>query len=110
MRYYYKINLGDYAAINGFNDSTTDGIFYYQFGVPMRTNPTLSTTGTAGDYGIRFGGGSRQCTQVPTLTGNGSVNCVRIYTNATSLTTGYGAGLISYANTDGKYLGFSAEL
>jgi hypothetical protein len=110
MRYYYKLLMNEFGAINGFCDTSTNGIFYYQFPVPMRTSPTLETTGSASNYGIRQpASGLVSCNAVPAIIGTASVGVARIqgYT-AGSLTTYSGAGLTS----DGAstFLAFAAEL
>jgi hypothetical protein len=110
MRYYYKLLMNEFGAINGFCDNSTNGIFYYQFPVPMRTSPTLGTTGSASNYGIRQpASGLVSCNAVPAIIGTASVGVARIqgYT-AGSLTTYSGAGLTS----DGAstFLAFAAEL
>jgi hypothetical protein len=110
MRYYYKLLMNEFGAINGFCDNSTNGIFFYQFPVPMRTSPTLGTTGSASNYGIRQPvSGLVSCNAVPAIIGTASVGVARIqgYT-AGSLTTYSGAGLTS----DGAstFLAFAAEL
>ena len=110
MRYYYKLLINEFGAINGFCDTSTNGIFFYQFPVPMRSSPTLETTGSASNYGIRQPStGLVSCNVVPAIIGTASVGVARIqgYT-AGSLTTNSGAGLTS----DGAstFLAFSAEL
>jgi hypothetical protein len=111
QRYYNKFNFGDYGAINGFVDNSTNAIFYYQYPVQMRTYPTLSTTGTASNYAVRSAANIPALTSVPAITGNGSNCTTRIQAVvASGLTAGQGAGLISASSTDGLWLGFSAEL
>jgi hypothetical protein len=110
MRYYYKLLMNEFGAINGFCDNSTNGIFFYQFPVPMRSSPTLETTGSASNYGIRQPvSGLVSCNAVPAIIGTASVGVARIqgYT-AGSLTTYSGAGLTS----DGAstFLAFAAEL
>jgi hypothetical protein len=112
MRYYYKLQLGDYGAVNGFCDNTTASIFYYQFPVVMRTSPTLGTTGSSGNYAVRLASGQAPtCNAVPAIIGVGSEGATRIQgSNSSGLTAGYGAGLIANSSTYGTFLAFSAEL
>jgi len=110
MRYYYKLQLGDYSAINGFVDNSTNAIFYYQFPVPMRSAPTLGTSGTAGDYGIRWPSNTTALNAVPAIIGTGAIGSTRIQgVVASGLTVGQGCGLVSFNNTS-IYLAFSSEL
>jgi hypothetical protein len=111
MRYYYKLQLGDYGAINGFNDNSTNAICYYQFPVPMRSAPTLGTTGTASNYGLRWAGSNTNLSSVPAIIGTGSVGATRIQAIvASGLTVAAGCGLISAVDTNPIWLAFSAEL
>lgn len=115
MRYYYKLKLSDYSAVNGFVDGSTAAVFYYQYPVPLRGSATLETTGTASNYGVRYGGGqSTTMTSVPQLIGTASLSTGSIRIQGTvsggAMNTGYGAGLIDGSASSGTYLGFSAEL
>ena len=112
MRYYYKLQLGDYGAVNGFIDGSTAAIFYYQFPVVMRTSPTLGTTGSSGNYAIRLAPGQAPtCNAVPVIIGTGSEGATRIQGSVSGgLTTGYGAGIVANSSTYGTFLAFSAEL
>jgi hypothetical protein len=110
MRYYYKLLMNEFGAINGFCDNATNAIHFYQFPVPMRTSPTLGTSGTAADYAIRQPStGAVACNAVPAIIGTASVGVVRIqgYT-AGSLTTNSGCGLAP--NGGNTFLAFAAEL
>lgn len=115
MRYYYKLKLSDYSAVNGFVDGSTAAVFYYQYPVPLRGSATLETTGTANNYGVRYGGGqATTLTSVPQLIGSSSLSTGSIRIQGTvsggAMNTGYGAGLIDGSASNGTYLGFSAEL
>lgn len=110
QRYFFKISGAASNAYvgGGFNDSTTISINVTAFQVQMRSSPTFSTTGTASDYEIRYGGGDIiACTSVPTAV---DVNTTtgRINATATGLTTGQGSALRNA--TAAGFFGFSAEL
>jgi hypothetical protein len=112
QRYYQKTvtDTGGVVGFNGFNDTTTVGLYYYYFPVYMRTEPTLTTTGTATDYYLRTtGGATTNLNAVPTISG-GSNSLARIRaTVASGLTAGQGSALI-LATASVSYLGFNAEL
>jgi hypothetical protein len=112
QRYYQKTlaDSGGVAGFSGFNDTTTVGLFYYYFPVYMRTEPTLTTTGTAADYYVRIVGGATQyLNAVPTISG-ASVSLARLRaTVASGLTAGQGSALV-LGNPSVTFLGFNAEL
>ncbi len=109
QRYFQRMTLGSGAGLVGYNDATTRAIVYYYFPVQLRGNPTLTTTGTASDYGIRWANVNfTVCSAVPTIVGP-SVNSARVdCTVASGLTVGYGAQLGD--NSTGTWLGFNSEL
>ena len=109
QRYFQRMTLGGGAGLVGYNDTTTRAIVYYYFPVQLRGNPTLTTTGTASDYAIRWANVNfTVCSAVPTIV-NPSVNSARVdCTVASGLTVGYGSQLSD--NATGTWLGFNSEL
>jgi hypothetical protein len=107
QRYYQKLTLD--SGLAGFSDTSTRGLFTYYFPVQLRSAPTLITTGTASDYGMRTSGiAFYNCSSVPTLVG-ATINATRIDADvASGLTTGY--GLMLGASSGEKFLGFNSEL
>jgi hypothetical protein len=109
QRYFTSGQLGAGSGITGFVESSTSFIGYYYLPVEMRTLPTLTTTGTASNYQVRFtGAGTAACSVVPVIT-NPSTNMARITaTVASGLTGGQAAALTS---SSGSFtLGFNSEL
>jgi hypothetical protein len=108
-RYYIANNAGNQPGPIGFADSTTVSVGTVAFPVEQRAIPTLVTTGTASDYGIRISGGSTlTCSAVPTAN-NGTVSAISIiFVVASGLTTGQGLFQRGIVNT--SYLIFTSEL
>ena len=115
QRYYYKVVTAAAApevlAPNGFVDTSTTAFCWVQFPVSMRTAPTaLEQTGTAANYQIRYGGGgSTNCSSVPTFNAASVWGARSLFTVASGLTAGQSVSLQTTA-TAGVYLGWSAEL
>jgi hypothetical protein len=110
QRYYQKVFLNGNGLI-GFADTTTASINMYYAPTTMRGTPTLSTTGTAGDYQIRRPGvAATTCSAVPTLTSTSSdyQNFRVAGTVASGLTAGNGTLLNNFASE--VWLAFSSEL
>jgi hypothetical protein len=109
QRYFTLCQLGISSGIVGFVDSSTSFIGYFYLPVEMRSLPTLTTSGTAADYLIRYTGGNTiTCNAVPTIN-NPSTNIARVQaTVASGLTGGQAAALASAAGS--KTLGFNSEL
>jgi hypothetical protein len=99
---YEKMGLGT-------NANTTQSFIIIHFPVTMRTQPTLTTTGTAGDYGV-YHQGDIQCSAVPVLNTNSSTNAgAATFTVASGLTAG-GATIGQEHNGSNAYLIWDAEL
>jgi hypothetical protein len=109
QRYFTLCQFGIASGIIGFADSSTSFIGYFYLPVEMRSLPTLTTSGTAADYLIRYSGGNTAlCNTVPTIN-NPSTNIARVQaTVASGLTSGQGVALASA--TGSKTLGFNSEL
>ena len=103
-RYYWKMYFT--TGFTGFNDNTGNSLHVSLFPVEMRTTPTMSTTGTAGNYGIRWAATSATCSAVPTFdSGTSFSGRVIAYGSLT-------AGASSYITTSsgGYYLAWNSEL
>jgi hypothetical protein len=91
-------------------DTTTNSDIVFTYPVPMRVTPTVTTTGTASNYGVYSGGAITACSSVPTI--NASSSYLKATINATvasGLTVGRACALLSN-NNNTSYLLFSAEL
>jgi hypothetical protein len=110
MRYYYKLFMNEFGALSGFVDGPTAAIAYYQFPVPMRSSPTLGTSGIAAEYAVRQPAtGAVACNAVPAIIGTASIGVARIQgQTAGSLTIYSGCGLTP--NGTNTFLSFAAEL
>jgi hypothetical protein len=98
---YYRYGIGEI-------ESSTNGSQILQFPVPMRTSPTLTTTGTASNYTVYSAGSLSTCTSVPAI-GTSSPLTIQITWATTGLTLGRACALLSN-NNNTSYLIFSAEL
>jgi hypothetical protein len=110
QRYYQKVFLNGNGLI-GFADTTTASLNMYYAPTTMRGTPTLSTTGTAGDYQIRRPGpAGTTCSAVPTLTSTSSdyQNFRVAGTVSSGLTAGDGT-VLNNASSE-IWLAFSSEL
>jgi hypothetical protein len=106
QRYYYRFNMTTYG-INGFCENSAGFMSGWSWTIPLRTTPTLVTTGTASDYGIRTAGAATVCSAVPTLDSI-SINGGRLQGTISGGFTA-GAGAIIYSPNN-KYLDLNAEL
>jgi hypothetical protein len=115
QRYAYRVGADATAVYArfcaGFNDSTSNMNGCMHFPVPMRTAPSLTTTATASNYTINSGSSSVfTATAVPVVSPNATTaTTANIGTNASGLTAGQGALLISNNNAS-AFLLFTAEL
>jgi len=92
----------------GFVDSSTTAYLQHPHLVEMRAEPSMSTTGTAGDYSIRIGGNTIGCSSVPSLSsGNRRVAHVQ-WSVSSGLTAGQ--AVIGKFDAADKYIDWSAEL
>jgi hypothetical protein len=112
QRYYQKLTPDvPTSCYLGFADTTTLGIFTIPLFQTMRVRPTaLETSGTPGDYSIRFqGAGSASLTAGPAFSSS-SVNHINLTaTVASGLTAGNSINLrLLTANT--SFMAWSAEL
>ena len=107
VHYSSATNSVSYFA-TGFGYTTSASISVFQFPVPMRTSPSLSTSGTASHYRWLNGGTFLTCSAVPSLDQSNPFTSDVIFTQSTT-TVGFG-GMIGANSTTAAYLGFSAEL
>ena len=91
------------------NESTTTASQILQFPVPMRTGPTLTTTGTAANYAVYSAGAVVVCTAVPSIGTTSPLTAQIGWTTGAVLTAGRAGSLLSN-NNNTSYLIFSAEL
>jgi hypothetical protein len=110
QRYFNRVSFNTFVP--GFCDNSTAFRCAYTYPVQMRSMPTMITSGTASDYGVRVAGiAFYNCDSVPTLVGGsgGGVSTTRIDTTvASGFTTGHGGFLAS--SGDSAFLSFNAEL
>ena len=110
QRYFYKEvrTSGALFGFVGFADNSTTAYIQHIYPVSMRSEPTLSTTGTAGDYSIRVTGNTLGCSSVPSLSsGNEHVSHVT-YSVSSGLTGGQ--AVVGKFDAADVFLGFDAEL
>ena len=112
QRYYYQWSAANAfsAFATGFTSLTTTANLFKPMPVTMRITPTITTTGTAANYGIQNGTNGRvACSAVPVIN-QGNPDGLNVdFTTAAVLTAG--GGITGNANnTTAAYLGFSAEL
>ena len=114
QRYYHR-HVSDGSSQNmfgvGFVDGSTNSTMQIHFPTTMRDQPSaLETTGTAGDYAIREGGGAViTCNAVPTMSGDTTPNVAVLgFTASGSLTAD--SGCMGRAVNSGVHLSFTSEL
>ena len=110
QRYFYKEvrTSGSLFGFVGFADNSTTAYIQHIYPVSMRSEPTLSTTGTAGDYSIRVTGNTLGCSSVPSLSsGNEHVSHVA-YSVSSGLTGGQ--AVVGKFDAADVFLGFDAEI
>lgn len=110
QRYFYKEvrTSGALFGFVGFADNSTTAYIQHIYPVSMAGQPTLSTTGTAGDYSIRVTGNTLGCSSVPSLSsGNEHVSHVT-YSVSSGLTGGQ--AVVGKFDAADVFLGFDAEL
>ena len=113
QRYYHR-HVSDGSSQNmfgvGFCDSSTNATVQIHFPTTMRDQPSaLETTGTAGNYAIREGGGADiTCNAVPTMSGDTTPNVAVLgFTTSGSLTAD--SGCMGRAVNSGVHLSFTSE-
>ena len=112
QRYYYRwtaANLSTGYIANGANLTTSASYAIIRMPVPLRTNPSLETSGTASNYRLYNGGTNVACTSVPAIDQPHNETPTVYFTASGSLTLGY-ATYIGANSTTAAFLGFNAEL
>ena len=114
QRYYHR-HESDGSSQNmfgvGFCDGTNNATIQIHFPTTMRDQPSaLETTGTAGDYAIREGGGDvLTCNAVPSMSGDTTANVAVLgFATASSLTQH--SGCMGRAVNNNVHLSFTSEL
>jgi len=110
QRYFWKWLPNPTAfsyAFNGMSLSTVSCYGVITLPVTMRSNPTLTTSGTASNYGGYQGGSNLTCTAVPLFDTSNQQTPLIQYAYS-GLTVGYGS--INGSKTSAGFLGFSSEL
>ena len=110
QRYFYKEVRTSGALFNfvGFADNSTTAYIQHIYPVSMRSEPTLSSTGTTGDYSIRVTGNTLGCSSLPSLSsGNNHVSHVA-YSVSSGLTGGQ--AVVGKFDAADVFLGFDAEI
>ena len=99
----HTLPLFDTAA-----QDATDSTSTFHFFPPMRTTPTLETTGTAADYKIYTNNTNITLASVPSF-GSGSTQCGFL---SAAVSSGLTAGEVCHVtgNTDPAFVAFTAEL
>jgi hypothetical protein len=113
QRYYYRIQAGSnyQRYMHTQSVSTTNAQGTLTLPTEMRTEPTIDTTGTAGNYAIYRNNAVSVCTSLPTVSSAGSNNQSLNLSAVTSavLTAGESGDLVANNNTS-VFMGFNAEL
>ncbi len=110
QRYFYREVDDDGAMFSwvGFADSSTAAYLQHPHPVEMRAEPSMSTTGTAGDYSLRIGANTVGCSNVPALSSSTKrVGHVQ-WRVSSGLTTGQ--AVVGKHDAADKYIDWSAEL
>jgi len=110
QRYFYREVDDDGAMFSwvGFADNSTTAYLQHPHPVEMRAEPSMSTTGTAGDYSLRIGANTVGCSNVPALSSSTKrVGHVQ-WRVSSGLTTGQ--AMVGKHDAADKYIDWSAEL
>jgi len=110
QRYFYREVDDDGAMVSGvgFVDSSTAAYLQHPHPVEMRAEPSMSTTGTAGDYSLRIGANTVGCSNVPAL----SSSTKRVGHVQWRVSSGLtiGQAVVGKHDAADKYIDWSAEL
>jgi len=110
QRYFYREVDDDGAMFSwvGFSDSSTSAYLQHPHPVEMRAEPSMTTTGTAGDYSIRKGANTLGCSNVPSLSSSTKRVGHVLWRVSSGMTTGQ--AIIGKHDGADKFLDWSAEL
>ena len=115
QRYYHKygstLDGSTYQMLANGHLPTTSRIFStFAFSPPMRTQPTMSTTGTPANYAVMNANANTAVTSGPSIDGQTSEQTVFLFADTgATMTAGQGA-LLRGNGTSAAFLGFDAEL
>jgi len=109
-RYFYREVDDDSVLFSwvGFNDNTTQAYIQHPHPVEMRAEPSLTATGTAGDYSLRIAANTIGLNQVPTLSGSNRRVGHVLWQCASGLTAGQ--AIVGKFDAADVFLDWSAEL
>jgi hypothetical protein len=99
---YFRYGIGEV-------EGSTNASQILQFPVPMRTGPTLTTTGTAANYAVYSASSIVACSAVPSIGTTSPQTAQVTWTTASGLTAGRACSVMAN-NNNTSYLIFSAEL
>ena len=110
QRYFYREVDDDGSMFSwvGFCDSSTTAYLQHPHPVEMRAEPSMSTTGTAGDYSLRIGGNTVGLSSVPALSSSTKKVGHVAWVVSSGLTSGQAA--VGKHDAADKYIDWSAEL
>lgn len=114
-RYYHRYgSTSDNSTYQMFANGhlpTTSRIFAtFAFSPQMRTQPTMSTTGTPANYSIMNANASTVVTSGPSIDGETSEQTVFLFADTGATMTAGQGGLLRGNGTNAAFLGFDAEL
>ena len=115
QRYYHKygstLDGSTYQMLaNGFLPTTSRIFSTFAFSPPMRTQPTMSTTGTPANYAVMNANANTAVTSGPSIDGQTSEQTVFLFADTgATMTAGQGA-ILRGNGTSAAFLGFDAEL
>jgi len=109
QRFYHRIDsIGSSDERNiGFSRTTSVCWVSYQFPVKMRIAPVVETSGTASHYAINIGGGTQDCTSVPSNNSSGPTSIMVGWTSSNNLTVGQANG-VRFANQN-AFIAFQCD-
>ena len=110
QRYFYREQdrNSSWFGYVGFADSGTNAYMQHHHPVEMRGEPSMTTTGTAGDYSIRRAGNTIGCSNVPSLSSTSRTVGHVLWRVASGLSSGQAVtGKHDAAN---HYIDWSSEL
>ena len=115
QRYYHKygstLDGSTYQMLaNGFLPTTSRIFSTFAFSPPMRTQPTMFTTGTPANYAVMNANANTAVTAGPSIDGQTSEQTVFLFADTgATMTAGQGA-ILRGNGTSAAFLGFDAEL
>ena len=110
QRYFYREVDDDSSAFHwvGFCDNTTQAYIQHPHPIKMRAEPSMTATGTAGDYSLRITGNTVGLNQVPSLSNSHKRVGHVLWQVASGLTAGQ--AIVGKFDAADVFLDWSAEL